>query len=169
VSTPRLLLPVAALLLAGCSAAPHGSASRPPNDAEPGVLAITATDFIDTDGNKYRDTSTVVVYVFPESAEYHLPMRAQGSFEFFLEDPSGGVLTTWRFVEGQTIAARRDLAPGPGFVFDLSLLERGTDRFNIPEAELVSVFTPSDGGKPLRSRTQSPLLVGSVGRSGGVP
>jgi hypothetical protein len=171
----RLRSPMAAasaaallLLLAGCGASTQQAGSRPPASATPGVLALTATDFFDTDGNKFRDTSTIVVYIFADSAHYQLPMRAQGEFDFRLETPDGQPIGRWRFDRRQTEGARRDLAPGPGFVFELSLLQGGTDRIAAPAAELIATFIPADGEQPLHARTQSPLLVGSVGRSGGV-
>ena len=82
---------LAAMAPVSCTTGP----SRPdsaPDSAVPGVLALTATDFIDTDSNKYRDTSTVVIYVFAESAQYKLPMKAEGTFEFVLEDRGGRAL-----------------------------------------------------------------------------
>ncbi len=159
---------LAAMAPVSCTTGP----SRPdsaPDSAVPGVLALTATDFIDTDSNKYRDTSTVVIYVFAESAQYKLPMKAEGTFEFVLEDRGGRALARWNIGPDRSGAARRQLPPGPGYVFEISLLEFGSDRLDVPEAELVATFIPDDGGRPLRARTQSPLLLGSVGRSGGIP
>jgi hypothetical protein len=162
------VLAAAPFLFASCAAEPSRRGARPPADATPGVLAITATDFIDTDSNKFRDTSTVVLYIFPESAQYQLPMRAEGTFDFALES-QGKPLARWTMDEDRSGAARRQLPPGPGYVFELSLLELGSDRVNAPDAELIATFLPLDGSRPLRARTQSPLLLGSVGRSGGVP
>jgi hypothetical protein len=159
---------VALIGLSGCGASTQQAGSRPPDSATPGVLAMTATDFFDTDGNKFRDTSTLVVYIFAESASYQLPMRAEGAFEFRLETSEGQPIARWQFDRRQTEMSRRDLAPGPGFVFELSLLNSGTDRIAAPSAELIATFIPADGGQPLQGRTQSPLLVGSLGRSGGV-
>ena len=157
-----------ALLLAACTAGPARRDSAPAS-AVPGVLALTATDFIDTDSNKYRDTSTIVIYIFPESAQYKLPMKAAGTFEFVLEDRSAQPIARWSIGENRAGQARRQLPPGPGYVFELSLLEFGSDQVDLPEAELVATFIPDDGGRKLRARTQSPLLLGSVGRSGGIP
>ena len=164
-----VFLTIPAVVLAACAAEPTRRAERPPADATPGVLAITATDFVDTDSNKYRDTSTVVLYIFPESAQYQLPMKAEGTFEFALEDGEGRPIARWKIDENRSGEARRQLPPGPGYIFELSLFEFGSDQLTAPEAELVATFFPADGGPPLRSRTQSPLLIGSLGRSGGVP
>lgn len=158
---------VLSLALVACTAGPSRP-KGPPESAVPGVLALTATDFIDTDSNKFRDTSTVVIYIFPESARYQLPMPAPGTFEFVLEGPSGPI-ARWEIGEQRSGEARRQLPPGPGYVFELSLIELGSDHINAEEAELLATFIPADGGRPLRARTPSPLLLGSVGRSGGVP
>jgi hypothetical protein len=158
------------LALMACAADSGGGRPTPtPASARPGLLSIAANNFMDTDGNKHRDLSTVVVYIFPDSAQYALPLAADGVFEFTLESADGRPVRHWRFDQRQTAEARRDLAPGPGFVFDLSLLENGSDRIAITEAELVATFHPAGAaGPPLRARTQ-PLLVGPIGRSGGGP
>lgn len=164
----RMLVVIAAVLPAACTTGPRRPTSAP-DSAIPGVLALTATDFVDTDGNKYRDTSTIVIYIFPESAQYLLPMKAEGTFEFVLEDRSARPLARWNIGPDRAGAARRRLPPGPGYVFEISLLEFGSDLVDLPEAELVATFIPDDGSRSLHARTQSPLLLGSVGRSGGVP
>ena len=169
VEAPLVLFATVALtplFFASCAAEPR-TAQRPPADAAPGVLAITATDFIDTDGNKFRDTSTVVIYIFPESAQYQLPMKAEGTFDFVLES-RGQPVAHWQMDEDRSGAARRQLPPGPGYVFELSLHELGSDKITAPDAELVATFTPFDGSRTLKARTPSQLLLGSVGRSGGV-
>jgi len=155
-------LPTAALatILAGCVS---GGAKAPatPASVAPAKLAPIAGDFTDTDANRYRDSTRVIVYVYAESDRYPIPMKPEGSFEFRLENPDGKTIATWTFDRDKTRAAAHQLAPGPGFVFDLSLLDLGSDRIEDSEAELLVTFKPVDG-PVLRARPSAPLLVGPL-------
>lgn len=158
----RSLLIAAAALAAGCAGSDQrSSAPATPQGAQPTRLAVTAADFADTDQNSYRDTTTVVVYVSADP--YPIPVRPQGRFRFTLEGPGGRPLATWDYDAAQTEASVRDLAPGPGGVFELSLLRAGSDRIEAAEGVLTCTFYPARGGQPL-SRSVSPVLIGPTGR-----
>jgi hypothetical protein len=92
-------------------------------------------------------------------------MHARGSFEFRLEGRSGKQIGRWVFDEKQTEAALRQLAPGPGFVFQLSLTKIGVEQASEREAEILCTFTPV-GGTPIRARPSAPLLIGPLSRDG---
>jgi len=152
-----------ALAASGCA-----TASKPkqaPDNATPGMIALTAGDFQDTDANRLRDTTTVAAYIYAASGAYPIPMHARGSFEFRLEGRSGKQIGRWVFDVKQTEAALRQLAPGPGFVFQLSLTKIGVEQASEREAEILCTFTPV-GGTPIRARPSAPLLIGPLSRDG---
>jgi hypothetical protein len=152
-------------LLVGCVSADNRGHSAPPtpSEATPGRVALTVGDFVDTDDNRYRDSTTVVAYIYAASSDYPIPMKVRGSFTFRLEDKTGATIAEWTFDERQTAEAQRDLAPGPGYAFTLSLV--GNDRREQNEAQLVCAFSPTKG-QPIRTRAAAVVLVGPVGRSG---
>ena len=155
-----IVLVILTTALAGC----HGTGSagpQTPSDATPGVISLNVGDFTDTDQNRYRDTTTIIAYVYAASGAYPIPMRARGSFEFELQTSKGETLKRWDFDEKQTAGAMHQMAPGPGFVFDLSL--RGEDKIERSEAEVLCTFRPS-GGTPLMARPSAPVAIGPVTR-----
>ncbi len=162
------LIAAVSVTIAGCvSDAPPRQ--RQPADVHPAKL-ITAADgsFTDTDANRYRDSSMVVVYVMGDAANYQLPIKVAGEFLIRLEDPRGKVIAEWRFDKATTAAAMRNLPPGPGFVFELDLrrsrVRGGTDVMEDREADLIAEFRP-EAGEMVKSRTSSPIEIGPVGRA----
>ena len=147
----------AATLLIGC--ANEQKAPQTPSSATPGMIALTIGDFQDTDGNHVRDTTTAAAYIYAQSTAYPLPMRVKGVFEFQLQPRNGQNLPTWRFDEKETEAAVRQLAPGPGYVFQLSLIRARAEQSVQREAEILCTFTPT-GGQPIRARPSAPMLIG---------
>jgi hypothetical protein len=128
-----------------------------PTGAVPQALTLVAPNFVDTDENQYRDSTSLVVYMF--TSGYAVPMTADGSFQFRLVDRGGAkTLATWDYTAAQSAAALRRLGPGPGYVFTLSLLEKGGDAIDLPDATLVCIFTPASG-EPVRAES-TPLLIG---------
>jgi len=127
----------------------------------PGRLALAVSgEFADTDANGYRDTTPVVAYIFADSLQYTIPLRARGTFRFELADPAtGATLASWTFDEHATSAALRDLAVGPGFIFELSLLAQGGDRLDAREASVVATFEPARAGHPLKA-ISPPVIIG---------
>ena len=156
-----LALTLAACLVAGCSSG-QPQAARTPSTARPGLLSLTAANFLDTDQNRYADRATVLVFIFPDSARYELPMHAEGEFLFRLDDPKGKPIREWRFDRQQAAAAARQLGPGPGYAFELSLLQNGSDRLEASDGVLVCRFTPVQG-EPIGTRAGSPVVLGRVG------
>lgn len=162
-----------ALLLTTCGAltacvSDQHRAPETPADATPvKIIPAASGSFVDTDGNRYRDSSTVVVYVLADSTRYALPMKARGEFNIRLESGGGDAIAEWTFDKAQTAAAVRSMPPGPGFVFDLDLRQspraKNTDRIDRGEASMVVTFTP-EGGQALYARTSAPILIGPIAR-----
>ena len=146
------------LALMGCHEG-GGASRQTPSDAAPAIVSLNVADFVDTDQNRYRDTTTIVAYVY--AAGYPIPVHARGSFDFELQTSKGETLKKWSFDEKRTAAAMRQMAPGPGFVFELSL--RGEDRLERSEAEVLCTFRPLNGTAIL-ARPSAPVAIGPVTR-----
>lgn len=153
------------LALAGCVAdRPRTGTSAPPPRSAPPQRVVPVADgrFVDTDANGYGDTNRVIAYVFAD-AGYQVPMEADGAFTFTLVDRAGKTIREWSFSRDQAAARRARLSVGPGFIFDLSLLEAGgSDATEEQEGELVGAFAPASGGDPLRFRLTAPVVIGRV-------
>ncbi len=167
--------PIAACLLllagvgGGCVADNAGgrgsrTAQRPPPpDARAErVVPVVSGQFVDTDGNGYRDSNQVIIYVFTGGG-YAIPIEADGAFEFTLTDRGGRPIRRWTFTRDEATQRRARLPAGPGFVFTLSLLAgEGGDTVNEGEADLFGVFTPISGDLPIRFRTSAAVVIGRV-------
>ncbi len=145
-----ILRPVGAvlfLLLSGCVTEPsprERSVPPPPADARATSVQIFAAAPRDTDTNGFGDMIAVTVYLFDEQ-RYPLPIALPGRMRFDLRDPGGATLASWSFDETQTAQAAQPLAPGPGYRFDLSIIERARDDHASGEALLWARFLPRDG------------------------
>jgi hypothetical protein len=164
----RCVLLIGAAILAGCVAdgPQRPQRQRQPSDVLPAKLVPTASvEFTDTDANRYRDSTTVVVYVMGDVPTYHLPLKVAGAFVLSLQDSQGRVIAEWTYDRAQTAAALSGLQPGPGFVFGLDMRKSslGTDVIQTPEAVLAVTFTP-ETGESIRARTSAPILIGPVRR-----
>ncbi len=173
----RTRAPIAACLLllawwgvwgSGCVADNGGgrgsrASQRPPADARAErVVPVVSGQFVDTDGNAYRDTNQVIVYVFTGGG-YAIPIEADGAFEFTLTDRAGRPIRRWTFTRDEAAQRRARLPAGPGFVFTLSLLSgEGGDTVSEGEADLFGVFTPLSGDLPIRFRTSAAVVIGRV-------
>ncbi|MCC6659274.1 MAG: hypothetical protein IT437_00135 [Phycisphaerales bacterium] len=150
------IVPLAAV--AGCVT--EGGPRDPgpqPRGATPQSLSLIAPNFVDTDENQYRDSTSLVVYLF--AGGYAVPVTAEGSFEFRLMDRKGkSAIASWEFSAAEAAGAVRRLGPGPGYVFTLNLQDKGGDKLEMRDAKLVCTFRPTTGDA-LRTES-SPLLVG---------
>lgn len=162
----RAVLPVAAalaaILVAACVSDEPRDRPLPkqPDWAKPSDLLVSVSFPEDTDGNGYLDTTGVTAYVFDE--QYPLaPIQVPGAFSFILLTTDGVTLARWDMSAQETTAAVRPMRTGPGYVFRLNLLDKGGDRTDARNAELVSVFTPVTG-KPVRAKS----LTVTLGRAG---
>lgn len=150
----------ASCVLAGCVS--EGGPRDPgpqPAGAVPRAVTLIAPNFVDTNENQYRDSTSLVVYLFTPG--YAVPVTAAGSFQFRLLDRAArSTLATWDYPPEQVAAALRKLGPGPGYVFTLSLLDKGGDAIDLPDAKLFCTFQPAGGGEPIRTESSAPLLIG---------
>lgn len=167
---PRMVITIllACTLPAACVAdGPSKPRSQPPSVRPTKLIPAADGTFTDTDGNRYRDSSALVIYVMGDAPGYHLPIRVPGRFTIRLESTQGKPIAEWSFDAAQTEAALRSLPPGPGYVFELDLRKsptrRGSDVIEESEAELIAIFTP-ESGDAIRARTSATVLIGPVSR-----
>lgn len=165
----RWLARFAAGGLAVLAALPGGCVSDEPRDrpppkqpdwAKPTDLMVSSGFPEDTDGNGYLDRINVVAYLF-DNQFANAPLRVPGTFTFMLQTSDGRTITQWNISAADSDAAARPMKAGPGYVFKLSLLDNGSDKIDIRNAELVSLFTPT-GGKPVRSKALT-VTLGRIG------
>lgn len=166
---PRVTICLAAAVLAACVSDGPTRPPRQPSDIRPAKLIPAVNgSFSDTDANRYRDTSSVYLYVMGDAPGYRIPIAVPGEVTIRLEDPRGRPVAEWHFDKAQTASALHNLPPGPGYVFELDLrkspMRRGSDVTEDAEADLVAIFTP-DQGEVVRARTSAPILIGPVGRA----
>ncbi len=154
----RHVIVLALVSLAGCQDT-NRAVRQTPADATPGAVALIVGDFTDTDQNRFRDSTNITAYVY--AAGYPIPLAARGSFEFELQSTRGAVLGRWMFDEKSSAAAMHQMAPGPGFIFNLSLL--GADRIELSEGEIVCTFRPASG-TPIHARPSAPVAIGPITR-----
>ncbi len=160
---PRAVLGASLVVALGaCAPRAQGPSTEPPHatqDIRPAVVALSANNFEDTDGNRYRDSANVTVFIFSDSPRHPVAMEMLGEFDLTLTDATGTLLARWHFTAEQAERARGRFGPGPGFLFVLSLNDRGTDKMETHEAQLSCVFTPPDG-PPIQARSKASVLVG---------
>lgn len=150
-----------ALFLAGCVA---DEPTRRPPPPQPEQIAPNAVQMFlnlpeDTNANGYADSVLVTVYLFADG--YAPSVYVPGEFQFRLTDKEGKEAAQWSIPREVAEARVRKLPPGPGFIFTLSLLDRGSDQLTSNLLDLHCTFTPS-GGAPVSSRP-STLRFGRTG------
>jgi len=132
----------------------------PPSDARATSVQIFAAAPRDTNANGFGDTIAVTVYLWEEQ-RYPLPITVPGEMRFALKDSSGTVMSEWVFSAEDTEGASQMMAPGPGYRFDLSVLDKGGDVLEGGEALLSVEFRPASG-RPVRSAGGVALRLGRV-------
>ncbi|MBX3358764.1 MAG: hypothetical protein KF745_10070 [Phycisphaeraceae bacterium] len=155
---------VAAGVLSGC-VADGPEPPRPPRDLPPQPSGLIVDRIVmtvptipeDSDRNGYYDLTPVTVYLFDR--RYIPPIAVTGQFEFRMLDQKDRVLATWRFDEQKTAGAQRRFMVGPGYAFELNLLDVGSDHLPVDEAVLQVTFT-QDGQKPVAPRAGTSVVVG---------
>lgn len=164
----RLLILGAAIALAGCASDRNHNQSRAQPEGVRPIKLIPAIDgaFIDTDGNKYRDSARLFLYIMGDSPRYQLPIRTTGTLSCRLEDVRGKLIAEWNLDAKAFLKAEHSLPPGPGYVVDLDLRasSAGTDRIERSEAELVVRMQPADG-ESLTARAGAPVLIGPISKA----
>lgn len=165
------LVPLAALasaLLTACVTDGPPTAQSPPplpppsSDVQPVAIDLSASRFAqDSDKNGYADSITLSVFLF-NIEKYPASLAAHGRFVFELLDESGKRLCDWSMSDAQVEAARRDLLPGPGYAFRISMRDCGSDEIEKTDAQLNCMYIPAAGGTPLRSANPVRVSVGQI-------
>lgn len=148
--------------LAGC-VADRRPTPQQPDAVQATRLWIAATPPEDTDGDALPDTTLVTAFLFADPTQYQIPVQIPGAFAFQLVDEQGQTVSQWRFDAAESKAAGRNLPPGPGHVFTLSLLTQGVEQARPRTLELTGVFTPTSG-RPLHSRAGASFVFGRRAR-----
>ncbi len=131
-----------------------------PSDASPSAVQLFAASPRDTNGNGYVDSVAVTVFVFDQQRSV-VPIAVPGSFTFRMTRPDGTVLAEWTFDEEQTHRVLQPMPPGPGYLFDLSLLGKSKDALEYQSVDLTGEFQVK-GGKPVRSAGGAALRLGKI-------
>lgn len=131
-----------------------------PSDAAPSAVQLFASSPRDTNGNGYVDSVAVTVFVFDQQRSI-VPIAVAGSFTFRMTRPDGTVLAEWAMDEEQTRRVLQPMPPGPGYLFDLSLLPKTKDTLDYQSVDLTGEFTPKNG-KPVRSAGGAALRLGKI-------
>lgn len=129
-----------------------------PSGTQPVQIFISRGTPTDSDGDAYADTIPVVAYLFPDPAVSHMPVWADGEFEFRLLDADQHLFARWIYPPEVAATARQRLAPGPAYSFFLRL--GGDDeRISRQSMELSAIFrTPS--GKAVTSNGSAAVQLG---------
>ncbi len=143
---------------------PRAVPEQPSGLAPDRLLPSASPVLADTDRNGFVDTLTVTVYMFARG--YDLPVTAEGSFEFTMRAADGTIVHTWMIDEAATRGAYKLFMPGPGYQFDLSLLDgKKGDQMPAQRGELLSKFT-SRSGTVIESRAPLTVTLGPAPGAG---
>jgi len=114
----------------------------------------------DTNGNGYVDSVAITVFVFDQQRSV-VPIAVPGSFTFRMTKPDGSVLAEWVLDEAETQKTLQPMPPGPGYLFDLSLLDKTKDTLDYQAVDLTGEFQPV-GGKAVRSAGGAAIRLGKI-------
>lgn len=156
---PMLL---AGLVCMGGCVSDEPSRRPPPTQPEqirPSAVQIFLSLPEDTNANSYVDTVMVTAYLFADG--YDPSVYVPGEFLFRLMGKDGVEVATWTITEEAAQASVRRLPPGPGYMVQLSLLDRGSDQIPANPLDLYCSFTPR-GGKAVHARPHT-LRYGRIG------
>lgn len=149
-----IILLAPALVLASCvtERKPNQAPERGPQPAAivVGKVWIAATPPQDTDVNGYYDTVDLTIYLF--GLDYPASLLIPGEFSFSLtskSSPGEKPYATWDISKDAAAASTGSSAVGPFYSFRLSLLDRGGDKLADQTADIIAVFTPTNGA-PVR-------------------
>lgn len=140
----------------------HRAARRPvqPSGIKPVQMMLSAGVASDTDGNNFPDTIPVVVYLFGDTRRYALPIKAKGTFEFFLEGLDGARLGHWVFPPEETAKALGGSEAGANYRFMLRMDPR-RERMPSRPASLRAIFTVDASNDRVFSTGTATIRVGA--------
>lgn len=139
---------------------PRSTAPPKPAGIRPEQMTFSAGVAMDSDGNGFRDTIPVVVYLFGDTRRYPLPLQAPGVFEFELIGADGARIGEWIFNEEETARSVGDSAAGVCYRFALRL-GPGRDRMSSRHASLRAIFINRDGGYQVTSPGAATIRLGA--------
>lgn len=138
------------------------TAYRPsqPSGIKPQQMMLSAGVATDSDGNAYPDTIPVVVYLFGDTRRFALPLKARGTFEFFLEGTDGTPLGHWVFPPEEAARAVGDSAAGVNYRFMLRM-SPDRERTRSRHASLRAIFTVGASDERVFSPGTATIRVGA--------
>jgi hypothetical protein len=136
--------------------------SAPASDIRPTVIDISTGRFAsDSDKNGYADVVNASVFLF--NLERHpASLPADGQFVFELLDESGKRIAEWTLTAKEVQSSRRDMLPGPGYVFQLNIRDHTSDKIPRTDAQLNGMYIPAQGGPTLRSPNPVRVSIGKI-------
>ena len=127
------------------------------------IVLSTDQFAVDSDGNGFADSFRVYVYLFPDESVYPKPVHRAGSMLFSLTDPDGKAIAEWVLGPEQLQHAIDPTLPLKGYSAKLNLLDAGSDKLTITQADLTCRFIP-EGGQAVRARGLTTVVIGPTGR-----
>jgi hypothetical protein len=136
--------------------------SAPSPGVRPTVIDVSTGRYAsDSDKNGYADVVNASVFLF--NLERHpASLPADGQFVFELLDESGKRIVEWTLTAKQVQSARRDMLPGPGYVFQLNIRDHTSDNIPRTDAQLTCMYIPAQGGPTLRSPNPVRISIGKI-------
>lgn len=158
------LMALVGLVLGGCvteGGRPTRSFPRQPESVQATIIQAYATPPRDTNANGYADTVNVTVYLFDE--KYPVPILLPGVMVFEFRKPDGSAVAQWSMTQEQVASAAKQLPPGPGYDFILSLVAASvSDRLEPQAVDLSVTFAPT-WGNAVTSLGGTTLRLGRIG------
>lgn len=140
------------------------AAPQPPGNLRADRMVFTVgSKPDDTNNNGFPDSIQVSVALF--SSQHPTALRQDGTFAFTMYrqgeyGTSAKPMFEWKLSKERVQSAQAHTYVGPCFLFQLSLLDLGTDRLPLERADLVCRFEPADGGPPVISDGVRTIQIG---------
>ncbi len=138
---------------------------QPPPTLRADTMAFTVgSKPDDTNNNGFPDSIQVSVSLF--STQHPTALRQEGAFvfEMYRQGEFGASeakpMLKWRKEPEAVKQAEARTLAGPCYLFQLSLLDFGTDRIPLDRADLVCRFEPADGSPPVRCEGVRTIQIG---------
>jgi hypothetical protein len=141
------------------------SAPTPPASARADRMVFTVgSKPDDTNNNGFPDGIQVSVALF--SSQHPTALRQDGTFAFtmYRQGEFGAAeakpMYEWKLSKEQVLNGQTQTYVGPSYLFQVSLLDMGTDRLPLERADLVCRFEPSDGSAAVHSDGVRSIQIG---------
>lgn len=124
------------------------------------VVAAPRGEFIDTDGNGYRDSSLVAVYLMDMTMSRVITVAGDGTLKIFLNSESGQRLASWTFPVTPEPGMIQQAGYGWGYVFELNVNDVATDQFPHKSGGLVAIYIPATGDRNATTTGAASVVIG---------